>query len=70
MSICRFPSSEEKARFGDTFGERKRERENWTCFLCFELNKVEENTTCKKCGQSKAASEKGKRLEDANNRGQ
>ena len=51
---------EEKARFE----KRKRDRENWTCFFCFELNRVDENPTCKKCGQTKAESDKGRRLED------
>jgi len=45
------------------FLARKHAAENWTCFFCFSLEKVED-TSCNKCGQTRAATQKAKRQED------
>jgi hypothetical protein len=43
--------------------EKQHALENWTCFFCFSLEKVEDDT-CIKCGQTRVASIKAKKQED------
>ena len=42
---------------------RKHAAENWTCFFCFSLEKIE-NDSCQKCGQTKNATDKSKKQQE------
>ena len=42
---------------------RKHAAENWTCFFCFSLEKIE-NNSCQKRGQTKNATDKSKKQQE------
>ena len=54
---------DEKARFV----ARKHAAENWTCFFCYSLEKIEDES-CTNCGQSRKATDAAKRQEDIHNK--
>ena len=42
---------------------RKHAAENWTCFFCYALQKIEDDA-CLKCGQLRSATNKSKKQEE------